>query len=76
MTKSFQYWGVYETGVPATPKGSKKIVEQMAGMLSKPAEGQGRKVCISKVERGGLGEINTGVCYVDGVRHKARVPKI
>lgn len=75
VKKSYQYWGVYETGVTATPKGSKKIVEEMAGMLSKP-EGTGRKVCIQKGQRGfgTLGEA-TGVCYINGVRQKERKPR-
>jgi hypothetical protein len=73
--KSYQYWGIYESGVNATPKGSKKIIEEMAGMLSKP-EGTGRKVCIQKGQRGfgALGEA-TGVCYINGVRQKTRKPR-
>ncbi|MGD9378261.1 MAG: hypothetical protein PVG95_09315 [Methyloceanibacter sp.] len=73
--KSYQYWGVYETGVAATPRGPKKIVEEMAGMLSKP-DNTGRQVCIKKGERGfgTLGEA-TGVCYINGVRQLSRKPR-
>jgi len=73
--KSYQYWGIYETGINATPRGSKKIVEEMAGMLSKP-DNTGRKVCIQKGPRGfgALGEA-TGVCYINGVRQVTRKPR-
>ena len=69
-----QYWGVYETGVAATPKGPKKFVEEMAGMLSKP-DGTGRKVCLQRGPKdAALGEA-AGICYVGGVRQKTRRPR-
>lgn len=71
--KAYQYWGVYQDGVDATPRGAKKFVEQSAAMLSNPTQGTGRTVCIRKAPKGSaLGE-ETGVCYVNGVR--TRKPK-
>lgn len=74
--KSYKYWGVYpESGIDATPRGSKQYVEESASMISNPTAGAGRTVCIMKAPKGaGLGEA-TGVCYVNGVRQVTRKQK-
>jgi hypothetical protein len=70
--KSYQYWGVFQDGGDATPRGAKQYVEQSAAMISNPTQGTGRTVCIKKAEKGSVLGEETGVCYINGVRQKRK----
>jgi len=84
----WKYFAVYaDTGVKATPEGSKKTIEGFASFLSKE---QGRNVCLKRYQvgaapvtptapGGGLAgaaapgaPADTKVCYISGVRSKKR----
>lgn len=69
----WKYFAVYsDTGVKAMPAGPKKVIENFAAFITDPTTGTARDVCIKKFQPGGVGDQDTGVCYIGGVRKKRR----